>query len=502
MNTRRSRAKSAVLNMLFNFLYQMINTIVNIILPPLIISKFGSVMNGLISTIKQFLGYIQLLGAGISESTVVSLYKPLASNDEEKISSIFNACSVTFFRMGLLFNIASIILALLYPFFIKEDINYTFLVSLVLILSIAGASEFYIIGKCRSLLIADQRIYIVNIAQIVGAIANLIVTISLIKLDFSIIIVQFGASIIYAMRILIVFTYVKRHYVFLDKKIQADFQAVDKRKAATVHQLAGLISFGSQTIVVSIFCGLAEASVYSVYNLVFTGINTILSTISSALLATFGDIMVNDDSNKLRKLFSLYETFYFVLVFILYSITYIMFLSFISIYTKNTTDAVYVRPEFALLFCIMGIVNCLRTPGATLINAIGHYAETKNRAVIEMMICFILEIILVKYIGIVGVLIATILAFLYRTIDIVLYSNHILLNQSTRRTLKKIFLNLSIFIVLYFINKAIDLSSTGYLDWTLKAIKISFVIMPIYLFFNFLLSKDEYYILMKKIVRK
>ena len=270
---KTSRTKSAMLNVFFNLCYQVVNTVVNLLIPPMIMTKFGSVINGLVSTIKQILSYVQLLGAGISESTVVSLYKPLSEKDDKKISAIFNACSTTFFRMGMLFNTGALAIAFIYPLFMGE-INYVFGVLLIVVLSVAGASEFFVIGKCRSLLIADQKIYIVNIAQIIGAVSNLIITIILIKLNANIIVVQAGASVIYAMRIIIVYGYVKKHYTFLDKNVEADYSAISKRKAATIHQLSGLISFGSQTVVVSMFCGFAEASVYSVYNLVFVGINT------------------------------------------------------------------------------------------------------------------------------------------------------------------------------------------------------------------------------------
>lgn len=499
MNTNRSRTKSAVLNMIFNFVYQVVNTVVNIMIPPLLISNYGSIINGLISTIKQILGYIQLVGAGISESTVVSLYKPISEKDQIKISAIFNACSSVFFKMGVLFNSASIILAFIYPVFVKEDLNYFFLVLLILILSIAGASEFFVIGKCRSLLMADQKIYIVNIAQICGAIGNLIITIILIKLRTSILIVQLGASIIYVMRILILSIYVKKNYKFLNESVTPDFSAIAKRKYATIHQLAGLISFGSQTILVSAFCGLAEASVYSVYNLVFVGINTILSTISSALLASFGDIIAENNEGKLKSIFSTYESFYYILVFGLYSITYILFIPFISLYTQGTSDVNYIRPEYALLFCIMGIINCVRTPGATLINAIGHYQETKNRALIEMGICFTLEILLIGKFGGVGVLIGTIVAYLYRSIDVIIYSNHRILHQKATKTIKIIFYNLCVCIVLCVFMKFYEIEAVSYFKWVLVALVVSVIVMSAFLILNIFISKDEYRNIMNRI---
>ena len=80
---KTSRTKSAILNVFFNLCYQVVNTVVNLLIPPMIMTKFGSVINGLVSTIKQILSYVQLLGAGISESTVVSLYKPLSEKDDK-----------------------------------------------------------------------------------------------------------------------------------------------------------------------------------------------------------------------------------------------------------------------------------------------------------------------------------------------------------------------------------------------------------------------------------
>lgn len=477
---KTSRTRSAILNVFFNLCYQVVNTVVNLLIPPMIMTKFGSLINGLVSTIKQILSYVQLLGAGISESTVVSLYKPLSEKDDKKISAIFNACSTTFFRMGMLFNTGALAIAFIYPLFMGE-INYVFGVLLIVVLSVAGASEFFVIGKCRSLLIADQKIYIVNIAQIIGAVSNLIITIILINLNANIIVVQAGASVIYAMRIIVVYGYVKKHYTFLDKNVEADYSAISKRKAATIHQLSGLISFGSQTVIVSMFCGFAEASVYSVYNIVFVGINTILSTVSSALLAVFGDIIANDSKGKLTRLYRYYESIYYALVFMLYSVTYVMFLSFIELYTAGANDVVYVREEFAILFCVMGIINCLRTPGATLINAIGHYKETQNRALIEMTICFVLELILINFMGAIGVVVATIIAYAYRTIDVIIYSNHVILEEKAKKSVIKVLLNMVMFVMIYLLMRVIELPYIdSYILWVGVAIIVAVALGVLY----------------------
>lgn len=490
---KKSRTKYAIKNVTFNFIYQVLNTIVNIIVPPLIITKYGSIINGLRSTLKQIISYIQLVGAGIAESTTVALYKPLADKDEKRISSIYNASSKAFNNAGIIFSLISIMVASLYPFFIEEDLNYWFIFGIILILCISAASEFFVLGRCRTLLTADQKVYIINIAQIIGSVVSTIVTIVFIKLNFSILIVELATSLTYIMRVVILIVYVSKKYKFIDKKVEPDISATSKRKDATIHQLASLIIFGSQTIFIAKFCGLVEVSVYSVYNLIFVGINTILSTISSAILPGFGNIIAVESKEKLRKTYNLYEYAYYILVFVMYTITYIMIMPFIKIYTSGATDANYIRMSLVVLFSIMGILNCLRTPGATLINASGHYKETKNRAIIEMIICVIGQLIFVSKLGISGIIIGTTLAYIYRSADVIIYSHKKILFNGLTKTITRILFNVIIMIGLVFIqDRVFDVQVSSYIQWILYAIPITLTIAVIYIILNFVVDRKTF----------
>lgn len=492
---KRSRSKLAALNVIFNTGYQVVNTVVNLIIPPLIISTFGSKVNGLIQTIKQIISYVQLIGAGIAESTVVSLYKPLSQKDDQKVSAIFNASAKSFWQAGIIFSVISVLVAFIYPFFSGGGIDKVFVGCMVLVLCVAGASEFFVIGKCRTLLQADQKIYIVNIAQIIGAIAMLVATVIMMKLGANVLVVQLIASCAYILRLIILYIYVKKNYRFLDKNVPLDRSATSRRKAATIHQLAGIIVFGSQTVVISKFVGYAEASVYSVYALIFTGINTLLSTLSSALLATFGDIIANESREKLTSTYDMYEFVYYFLIFSIYSAAFVMIIPFISIYTAGFDDANYLRPLTGALLCVMGVLNCIRTPGATLINAIGHYDETKNRAIIEMLICFITEIVLVLIWGMNGVIIGTILAFLYRSADIVFYSNRRILKRSIIPSCKRLLLCVFTSIIVILISQCIPIDVSGYFMWFVYGVFIFCLSIVLFSMMSFVFYRTE----MKKI---
>lgn len=79
------RFKKALKNLIFNVLQQVVNIIVNFIMPPILVSTFGSTLNGLVSTIRQIMQYVQLTGAGIAQASTFAMYKPIADKDYESL---------------------------------------------------------------------------------------------------------------------------------------------------------------------------------------------------------------------------------------------------------------------------------------------------------------------------------------------------------------------------------------------------------------------------------
>ena len=75
------RKKKAIYNILSNLLLQIIIVIYGFIVPKVIITSFGSNVNGLISSITQFLAYITLLESGFGPVVKSLLYKPIAKQD-------------------------------------------------------------------------------------------------------------------------------------------------------------------------------------------------------------------------------------------------------------------------------------------------------------------------------------------------------------------------------------------------------------------------------------
>lgn len=487
------RAKKTLKNLIFNFLQQFVAIITNFIIPPLIIGNFGSSINGLVSTIKQITNHAQLTGAGISSVSTYAMYKPLSEKDTKKLNGIYSATNKMFIKAGNLFTLILVIVAVIYPCFVNGDINYFVTGALVIIIGINGLSEFYLVGKYQSLLNADQKNFVIAIAQMLGNIFNVIITIILIKLKQGIIVVQLGAAMIYVLRVTILNIYIKRNYKYLNKGEKPLMNELSQRNDAIIHSVTDLIINSSATVIVSIFCGLEAASIYAVYALVFAGINTICSIVSNAIYASFGEVIAKNDDKVLKSSYNIYEWIYLIFVSIIFSVAALIILPFVKVYTKNVADINYILPALAGLFIAIGYINNLKIPARTLVTAAGHFKQTKNRSLIELILNLTGQLIFVQFFGIYGALIGAVLSYVYRTIDFINYSNKKILFINNKRSIYRIIINVLIGAILVFtIGNIATIECNNYIELLISAAIVTIVVGLTYLIINYFIEKDAF----------
>lgn len=469
----------AVSNVAANLLLQLITAVCGFILPPLVIQTYGSAINGMVSSIGQFIAYLGIVEAGIGGASIAALYKPLAEKNNQKRNAVLSATRLFYNKSGFLFVILIFILALFYPFIINNSIDFFSASLMVLILGISGTAEFFLFGKYRVLLIADRKNYIISIIQIIGTVLNTVVAILLIKLGASIFLVKTVTALIFLFCYFLINFYVYRHYVDLNLRVPPDNASINQKKNVLVHQICALVVVNSPTIIITIFCGLKDASIYSVYFLIFNALGNLMGSFSTGMQAFFGQSLYGDDINKTQRLYNKFETFYFVVCGWAYSCSYLLIMPFMKVYTRNMTDANYLQPMLAILFVVSGLGSRIRTPSGLLIEAAGHYRNTQWRSILEASICLIGSIVFVLLFGLSGVLLGNLCSSIYRTIDMIIYSSTKVLRVSPLRSFIKLLIlailyGLSIFYISY-----LKYDVVSYNTWFIYALVVgSFLAVP------------------------
>lgn len=486
------RSKSVILNILTNLILQFITIIYGFIVPKIIISNYGSNVNGLISSITQFLAYITLLESGFGPVVKSLLYKPIAKKNKEEIENILKTSEKFFRKIAIIFILYIIILCFVYPMINTLKFDYLYTISLIIIISISTFCEYYFGMTYKLYLQSEQKTYIISIIQILTYILSIFSILICVKIGVTIQIIKLISGIIFILRPLLQNMYVKRKFKINLKNANDNFEIKNKYDGLAQH-IAYVIHTNTDITIITFFCNMLEVSVYSVYYLVVKGVKAIIQAFSSGIDSIFGDMLAKNEEDNLKIKFNIYEVLYLTIITICFTCTIILIVPFIKVYTKGITDVNYIRPCFGVLIVISEYIWAIRLPYSSTVLAAGKFKETRVGAWIECITNIIISMILVFKFGIVGVAIGTIFAMLFRTIEFILFFNKNILKISPFNSFKKIIIAILESLLIVFTSRYLHFFDlNGYLNLIINMIIVFIYVTVIVLFINYIFYKKEF----------
>lgn len=497
----KDSGKKLALNTVSSVVLQIAVTISGFILPRLILGTYGSDVNGLVNSITQFLGVISLLDLGVGTVVQSSLYKPLADNDNDAVSKIYVSACRFFKRLALILLAYTAVLIITYPVIIQEKFDYWYTASLIFVISISSFAQYYF-GIVNGLLLsAHQKIYIQNTVQIITIILNTVICAMLIKLGGSVQLVKLTTSTVFLIRPLYLYFYVKHHYS-INKKIKFTGEPIKQKWNGMAQHFAAYILNGTDSIVLTVFSTLANVSVYSVYNIVITGVKNIIISMTNGFQSLIGEMLAKKEYNALKKFFGYVEWTIHTGTVLIFGCTGVLIVSFIKVYTKGITDADYIQHLFAFLLVAANAAHCLRLPYNILILAAGHYKQTQSNYIIALIINIVISIATVKIWGLIGVSIGTLIAMAYQTVWLARYNSKNIICWQFKNFLKQIGVDVLTVAAASAATFKIPLLAVSYQAWILQAFEVFIIWLIIILLFNMLFYRDKLVFLISKIKDK
>lgn len=464
------RGKKAAINTAFSLIEEIVSVICGFILPRLILSAFGSQYNGLTTSITQFLACAVLLRSGIGGATRAALYKPLAEGNQAEINSIVKATNIFMKKIGLILAGAILVFAAIYPFLVQNEFDWFFTFSLFVIIGTSTFAESFFGITYLIVLQADQRLWVSSLLKCICCILNTVIGACLILNGFSIHIVKLGSAFVYVAYPIILGAYVRYHYK-IDPHVQPNTKAISQRWDAFWHQVAIFVMNNTDIMVLTVFTNILEVSVYSVYNMVVNGLKRGVTAFSNGLEAAFGNMIVKKQEKVLQENVAIIETIMYGISTIVYTCAAILVLDFIKIYTRGVEDVNYIRPIFTYIIIIAQFFNGVRIPYQLVVQAAGHYKQTKKGAIAEPIINIGLSIVFVFKWGLVGVAIGTVAATIFRTIQYSSYMRRKLVKRAWFITPFRLIISVIEAAVAITVVSILHLTTpTGYFMWFINAV--------------------------------
>ena len=481
-------------NIISAIIAQIVTIITGFLVQRYILITYGSTYNGLTSSINQILQYLVLIEAGITTASIQALYKPIIEKDNCIINGILSATRLKFIKIGLIFLIVLLITSFILPLIIEDEMNYWLVFMITIASGISTGFTYMFINKYQALFYADNKTGIVYNITSGANIFICVIKILFMKLNLSIVYVQLATLFGVAFKFIYMYHIVYYDYKKISFKTPPRYDLIKKSSNVLVHQIAGFVNNNIDVLLITVFSTLKNVSLYSVYSMIFGHISSLLQNIfAQAPLGYLGQYYAKD-KEKFKKIFDAFETSYTYVTFVILTSTMVVILPFIKLYTIGINDISYINFVLAILFFISQILNLIRIPSIVTVNISGYFKETQKGAIIESIINLMVSLFLFSHIGIYGLLVGTIIAMIFRSIDITYYVYHNILEKKIRTFLYKLCIHFAVAIVfIYFTYYSILERVTNWFKWISYSGLVVMMVAIIYIVMEILLFKKDIY---------
>lgn len=369
-------------------------------------------VNGLFTNV---LALLSLADLGIGSALVYSMYKPLASNDKQQLKSLMNFYAKVYNIIGIVVLILGLGLLPFLNVLIKDRPDIPNL-ELYYILFLLNTVITYFYAYRRSIIIADQKNYIVSYYHNLYIVILNIVQISLLITTKNYFLFLASQTILIFVENYLINLKSRKLYPYLNniKGYKLDTTTlktiVKNTKAMIYHKIGTIAVHSTDNLVISAFVGVFWVGLYSNYLLILYGINTIIGQFFNSFTASVGNLNATDDKDKTHNIFKVINFLNFWIVGFCSVALYCLFNPFISLWLGSE----YLLDNTIVLVIVINfyLMGMRKTP-LMFKDAAGLFWNDRYKPIVEAIVNLVASVILVQYLGMVGVFIGTTISTIF-----------------------------------------------------------------------------------------
>lgn len=408
------RVKNTKRNILWGLFNQFIVLIFPFIVRTIIIKKLGVEylgLNGLFGSMLQILNLAEL---GFGNALVYQMYKPIVEDDKETINALMRLYREIYRIIGLFIGGIGMVILPFLPKFIKGGapvgINIYILYLIYLVNTVLS---YWMFAYKTSLLNAFQRTDVIsNISTVTKVLLYLLqIIVLLIWENYYVFLLLMPVctiinNVLSALIVKRLFPEYKCEGNINKERIRQIFENV---KGLALYKICQATRNTFDSIFISAYLGLAMTAIYTNYYYVTSSITTVISVISSSILAGVGNSIAAETKNKNYKDFKRFNFLYMWIG----GWSTICLLCLIQPFMKMWVgQEMMFDYKIVILLCAYFYILKMGDIKAVYSDAAGLWWENRFRTLLESASNFLLNYLLVRNWGIYGIIIATIITLL------------------------------------------------------------------------------------------
>ncbi|MEG2776788.1 MAG: oligosaccharide flippase family protein [Cellulosilyticaceae bacterium] len=403
------RTERAAKNIAMSIVSQIIIILLGFISRKVFINSLGAEYLGVNGLLTNVLSMMVLIESGIGISIVYNLYKPLAEGDEEKIIALVQLYKKAYGVLAMIMLGMSCVLYLFLGKLMKTDqpISGMFLVYSIFVIKNMVS---YLNAYKWALINADQKGYILSRNNLFFQIITTVIKIAVLKITDSYLMFLVAELIIFIGQNIFNTYVVYKHYPYIKTKENRVIDQDTKKninqnvRAMFLHNIGGYLVTSTDNILISALVSLKSLGLYSNYTMVIGQLSALLGPIIGGIGAGVGNLIATEDR---KKVYSIFKISFFV-SFWIYSFAAIFLFNLLEPFIEWWIGEGYLLDRLTFLVILLNFyIGGMRGPIGTFKSKAGLFVQDKYAPVIEGVLNLVASIILVRYIGLVGVFIGT-----------------------------------------------------------------------------------------------
>lgn len=376
----------------------------------------GAEFIGLTGALSNILSFLNVAELGIGTSITYFLYKPLQTDDRDKINDVMSVLAYLYRTIGLIIGAGGVIVSLFFPLMFSGQPVDLFLVYFAFFSFLASSMAGYIINYRQLLVSANQKQYVVNFYfQTIAIVQNLVQI--LLAWYYRNVYLWVITGLVFTVIGCIVFNHrIDKVYPWLridtrkGKRLLREYpEILRKTRQIFIQKIKNFILHRSDQILIFAFVSLKMVAFYDNYMIIVNKINYLVNILSDGMNAGIGNLIAEGNDNNTMKVFWELTAIRFLIVgMVIFPL--LMFIQPFIVCWLGPEYRLSNTIVFLLLFSIF--INLSRGVVEMYISACGLFSDVWA-AWTELVLNICVTLALAPFFGIAGILLGKIVSVFF-----------------------------------------------------------------------------------------
>ncbi len=412
-----NRKKNATRNIIFGTCLKLYQIVVPFLMRTIMIYFMGVQYLGLNSLFTSVLQVLNLAELGVGSAMVYSMYKPVAEHDNNTICALMGLYRKYYRTIGMVVLAAGCVIIPFVPHLIKSDVPEGINIYVLYVMNLlATVFTYWLYAYKNSILQAYQRNDIVSkVTMITDTIKYILQIFTIVFLKnyymyvLVLILLQIASNIITAA----VVTRMYPEYRCKGSLPKEEVAQINSRiRDLFTSKIGAVIVNSADTVVISAFLGLTVLAIYQNYFFIISSVIAFIAVVFNSCTAGIGNSIIVETK---EKNYNDFKKFTFLIAWIAGFCTVCivcLMQPFMNIW-MNGNEKLMLGMSEVVCFCIYFFVYEIQQLLLTYKDAAGMWHEDKYRPLVTALTNLALNIIMVQFFGLYGVLLSTVISIIF-----------------------------------------------------------------------------------------